>query len=100
MCIFKILKDDALKYWKKYANKSGKFSSGHRTGKGQISFQLQRRAMLKNVHHTIQLPSFHILARIRSKPFSSRWIKNFQMYKLDCKEAEELKMKLPTFIGT
>ena len=30
-------------------SKSGKLSNGHRTGKGQFSFQSQRRAMPKNV---------------------------------------------------
>ena len=30
------------------ASKSGKLSSGHRTGKGQFSFQSQRKAMPKN----------------------------------------------------
>ena len=36
--------------WKRsiqYASKFGKLSSGHRTGKGQFSFQSQRRAMPK-----------------------------------------------------
>ena len=32
-----------------YASKFGKHSSGHRTGKGQFSFQSQRKAMPKNV---------------------------------------------------
>ena len=32
-----------------YASKFGKLSSGHRTGKGQLSFQFQRKAMPKNV---------------------------------------------------
>ena len=35
-----------------YARKFGKFSSGHRTGKGQFSFQSQRKAMQKNVQAT------------------------------------------------
>ena len=38
--------------WKcctQYASKFGKLSSGHRTGKGQFSFQSQRRAMPNNV---------------------------------------------------
>ena len=37
--------------WKcctQYASKFGKLSSGHRTGKGQFSFQSQRKAMPKN----------------------------------------------------
>ena len=38
-------------------------ASGHRTGKGQFSFQSQRRAMPKNVQTTTQLRSFHMLAR-------------------------------------
>ena len=42
---------------------SGKFYSGHRTGKGQFSFQSLRKAMPKNVQTTIQLHSFHMLVR-------------------------------------
>ena len=42
-----------------YANKFGKLSSGHRTGKGQFSFQSQRKAMSKECsnYHTISLIS-------------------------------------------
>ena len=36
-----------LKCCIQYISKFGKLSSGHRTGKGQFSFQFQRRAMLK-----------------------------------------------------
>ena len=46
-----------------YANKFGKLSSGHRTGKGQLSFQSQRNTMPKNAQTTAQLFSFHTLAR-------------------------------------
>ena len=35
--------------------------SGHRTGKGQFSFQSQRKAMPKNVQTTAQLHSSHTL---------------------------------------
>ena len=48
--------------WKcctQYASKFGKLSSGHRTGKGQFSFQSQRKAMPKNAHTTTQLHSSH-----------------------------------------
>ena len=37
-----------------YASKFGKLSSGHRTGKGQFSFQSQRKAMPKNAQTTAQ----------------------------------------------
>ena len=46
--LFQILKDDAVKVLHQYASKFGKLSSGHRTGKGQFSFQSQRKAMSKN----------------------------------------------------
>ena len=45
-----------------YVSKFGKLSSGHRTGKCQMSFQSQRKAMPKNVQTTTQLPSSHMLA--------------------------------------
>ena len=70
-----------LKCCTHYASKFGKLNSGHRTGKGQFSFQSQRNEMSKNVQITIQLHSFHILARLCSKlfklDFSSTWAKNF-----------------------
>ena len=50
-----------LKFCTQYASKFGKLSSGHRTGKGQFSFQSQRRAMPKNVHTITQLCSFQML---------------------------------------
>jgi len=40
-----------------------KVSSGHRTGKGQFSFQFQKKAMPKNVQTTAQLHSSHTLAK-------------------------------------
>ena len=46
-----------------YASKFGKLSSGHRTGKGQFSFQSQRKAMPKNAHTTAQLHSSHMLVK-------------------------------------
>ena len=38
-----------------YARKFGKLSSGYRTGKGQFSFQSQRKAIPKNVQTTAQI---------------------------------------------
>ena len=52
-----------LKFCTQYASKFGKLSSGHRTGKGQFSFQSQRMAMPKNVQTTTQLHSSHMLAK-------------------------------------
>ena len=52
--------------WKcctQYASKFGKLSSGHRTRKGQLSFQFQRKAMPKNAQTTTQLHSSHMLVK-------------------------------------
>ena len=52
--------------WKgctQYASKYGKLSSGHRTGKGQFSFQSQRKAMPKNAQTITQLHSSHTLVK-------------------------------------
>ena len=61
--------------WKccnKYASKFGKLSSGHRTGKGQFSFQSQRKAMPKNVLTTTQLHSSHNASKVMLKVFQAR----------------------------
>ena len=44
-------------------SKFGKLSSGHRTGKGQFSFQSQRKAMPKNAQTTTQMHSSHTLVK-------------------------------------
>ena len=52
--------------WKcctQYASKFGKLSSTHRTGKGQFSFQSQKKAMPKNAQTTTQLHSLHTLVK-------------------------------------
>ena len=57
--------------WKcctQYASKYGKLSSGHRTGKGQFSFQFQRKAMPKNAQTTAQLHSSHMLINAQNSP--------------------------------
>ena len=93
--------------WKcctQYASKFGKLSSGHKTGKGQFSFQSQRKAMPKNVHTAVQICSFYTLVRLCSKSFklgfSSMWTENFQIFKLDLPKAEEPEIKLPTSAGS
>ena len=55
--------------WKcctQYAIKFGKLSGGHRTGKGQFSFQFQRKAMPKNAQITAQLHSCHTVVMFKT----------------------------------
>ena len=56
--LFQILKDDFVKVLHSYASKFGKLGSGHRTGKGQFSFQSLRKQsqrMLKLPHNCTHL---------------------------------------------
>ena len=75
--------------WKccnQYVIKSGKFSSGHRTGRGQFSFQSQRKVITKNAQTTTQFHSSHRLVKKCSKfskpGFRSIWTVIFQILKL------------------
>ena len=53
------------KCYTQYVSKFGKLSSGHRTGKGQFSFQSQRNVMPKNAQTTAQLhPSSKVMLKI------------------------------------
>ena len=65
--LFQILEDDVVKCCTQYASKFGKLSSGHRTGKGQFSFQSQRKAMPKDFQTTSQLHACDMLAKSCSK---------------------------------
>ena len=61
--LFQIQKDDAVKVLHSICQKFGKLSSGHGTGKGQFSFQLERKTMPKNAQTTTQLHSSHPLVK-------------------------------------
>ena len=61
--LFQILNDDAVKVLHSICQQIWKTSSGHRTGKGQFSFQSQRKAMPKNAQTTTQLHSSHMLVK-------------------------------------
>ena len=61
--LFQILKDPAVKVLTQYASKFGELSRAHRTGKGQFSFQPQRKAMPKNAQTTAQMHSSHTLVK-------------------------------------
>ena len=76
---------------------SGKLSSGLRTGKGQFSFQFQRKAMPKNAQTTAKLHSSHTLVKKCSK-FSKPGNINNLRYAYDtilmAESEEELKSLL------
>ena len=63
--LFQILKDDSVKVLHSICKQIWKIISGHRTGKGQFSFQSLRKVMPKNVQTTAQLHSSHMLVQRR-----------------------------------
>ena len=66
--LFQILKDEAVKVlYSIYQQIWKTLISGHRTRKGQFSFQSQRKAMRKNAQTITQLHSSHMLVMQCSK---------------------------------
>ena len=67
--LFQILKDDAVEVLHSICQQKnsicqpGKLSSGHRTGKGQFSFQSLRKAMPKDAQTTAQVHSSYMLVK-------------------------------------
>ena len=61
--LFQILKDDSVTVLYSIRQQIWKTQHWHRTGKGQFSFQSQRKAMPKNAQTTTQLHSFHMLVK-------------------------------------
>ena len=94
--------------WKcctQYVSKFGKLSSGHRTGKGQFSFQSQRKAMPKNAqttYHTIALISHasKVMLKILQARLQEYVNSKLPYVQLVLKKAEESEIKLPTFAGS
>src|SRR5574340_452792 len=60
-----------LKCYTQYASKFGKLSSAHKTGKGQFSFQSQRKAMPKNVQVKVK-------SLTRLQLFATPWTVDYQ----------------------
>ena len=104
--LFQILKDDAVKVLHSIHQQIWKTQQWlkNRTGKGQFSFQSQRKAMPKNAQIIAQLDLSHTLVKWCSKfskpGFNSMWTVNFQTFKLDLEKAEEPEIKLPTSVGS
>ena len=61
--LFQILKDDAVKVLHSICQQIWKTQQWPQTGKGQFSFQSQRKAMPKNAQTTAQLHSSHTLVK-------------------------------------
>ena len=79
-----------------YVSKFGRFSSGHRTGKGQFSLHFQRRVMPENVQ-TMEKYSLHMLNKIILKILRGS-LQQFVNQEISDVQAEF--RKLPTLVGS
>ena len=72
---FSYSKSWKMMLWKcctQYASKFGKLSSGHRTGKGQLSFQSQRKAMPKDCPNYCTISLISHAGKVRFKILQAR----------------------------
>ena len=89
--------------WKcctQYVRKLGKLSNGHRTGKGQFSFQSQRKAMPNYCTIALISHTSKVILKILQARLQQYVAMNFQMFKLDLEKVEESEIKLPTSVGS
>ena len=76
------------------------------TGREQVSFHFNPKEGQCQIMFKLPYSCglFYMLARLYSKSFklgfNSMGTKNFQMYKLGYKEAEEPEIKMPAFVGS
>ena len=111
MCFDEAQRQMSTDLWWSYSfvSKFGKLSSGHRTGKGQFSFQSQRKAMPKDAQTTSQLLISHAskvmlkILQARLQQYVNCGFPDVQAGKFEqsCLEkAEDPEIKLPTSAGS
>ena len=83
-----------------YASKFGKLNSDHRTGKGQFSFQSQRKAMPKNAQTTAQLHSSHTLVMLKILQARLQQYVNHELPDVQAGFRKGRGTKLPTSAGS
>ena len=87
------LNDDAVKVLHSICQQTWKTQQWPQDWKGSVFIPIPKKGNAPKCQTTVHLCSFHMLRRLCSKPFkldfSSTRTKNFQVYNLGFKEAEE-----------
>ena len=90
-----------LKCCAQYASKFGKRSSSHRTGKGQFSFQSQRKAIPKNAQTTALIShASKVMLKILQATLQQYINHELPDIQAGFRKAEEPEIKLPTSAGS
>ena len=102
--LFQILKDDAVKVLHSIWQQIWKTQQWPQTGKGQFSFQSQRKAMPKNAQTNCTIALISHASKVMLKVLQARLQqyvnRELQMFKLVLEKAEEPEIKLPTSAGS
>ena len=91
-----------MKLWKcciQYASKSGKLISGHRAGKGQFSFQSQRKAISLGLPSKVMLKSSKVMLKILQARLQQYMNHELPDVQAGLEKAEEPEIKLSTSTG-
>ena len=99
--LFQILKDDAFKVLHSIGQKIWKTQQWPQDRKRSVFIPIPKKDNAKECSNycTITLIS-HTSSKSFKAGFSSMWIENFQIYKLDLENTEEPEIKLPTSLGS
>ena len=99
-----MLKDDAVKGLHSNARKSGKLSSGHGSGKGEFSFQSQRKAMPKMfilLHNCTHLTQYQrVMLKILQDSLQQYVNHELPDVQVGFRRNRELEIKLPSSTGS
>ena len=102
--LFQIPKDDAVKVLHSIYQQIGKFSSGHRTRKGEFSFQSQKKGNAKECSNycTIALISHtsKVMLKILQAKLQQYVNRELPDVQLVLEKVEEPEIKLPTSTGS
>ena len=89
--------------WKcftQYASKFGKLSSGHRTRKGQFSFQSQRKAMSLGLPSKVMLKSSKVMLKILQARLQQYMNCELPDVQAGFRKGRGARNKLPTSVGS
>ena len=102
--LFQILKDDAVKMPHSMCQQIWKTQQWPQDWKGSVFISIPKKGNAKECSNycTIALISHtsKVMLKVSKRGFNSMWTMNFQMFKQDLENSEELETELPTCVGS
>ena len=98
--LFQILKDEAVKVLHSICQQIWKNQQWLRTGKGQFSFQSQRKAISLGLPSKVMLKSSKVMLKILQARLQQYMNHELPDVQAGLEKAEEPEIKLPTSVGS